>query len=118
MIPGELLGLLADLTPKLPVLVVLPRVLPRDYPEYVVGLPVGLATAGRQGDAPYELSGLGLDDHLVADAQVEIPSVAEPGHPPAGDADVYEPGEGSSIFRRIRDSDTSRIASGETLYAS
>src|SRR5215211_3202208 len=117
MVPGELLGLVADLAPELPVLVVLPHVFRRDDPEYVVGLRVRFAAPRRQRDAPDELPDLGRDDYLVADPEVEVPGVAEPRRAPAGDADVHEPGERPSILCRVRDNATSRIASGETLYA-
>ena len=90
----------------------------RDDPDYVVGFGVRLAAAGRQGDAPDKLPHLGRDDHRVPDPEVEVPRVAEPGYAPARDPDVDEPREGMSIFRRMRDNVTSRVASGETLYAS
>src|SRR5918998_1808211 len=118
VVAGELLGLVADLAPPLPVLVVLARVLLGHEADDVVGLGVGLAAPRRQGDAPDEVPHLGGDDYLVADPEVELPRVAEPRGRPAGDADVDEPGEGASMLCRIRDNATSRIASGETLYAS
>ena len=61
-------------TPKFPVGVLRPCVLLRDDADYVVGLGVGLAAAGRQGDAPDELPHLGRDDHRVADPEVQIPA--------------------------------------------
>src|SRR5215218_5627172 len=70
IVAGELLGLGADLSSPLPVLVVLPRVLFGDEAYYVVGLGIRFAAPRRQGDAPDELPHLGRDDNLVADSEV------------------------------------------------
>jgi hypothetical protein len=70
VIAGELLGLGADLSSPLPVLVVLPDVLFGDDAEYVVGLGVRFAAPRRQSDAPDEVPYLGRDDDLVADPEV------------------------------------------------
>src|SRR5829696_1925944 len=70
VVAGELLGLVADLSAPLPVLIVLPRVLFGDYAEYVVGFGIRFAAPRRQGDAPDELPHLGRDDDLVADPEV------------------------------------------------
>ena len=123
MVAGELLGLGADLTPQLPVLAVLPLILGGSDAQDVVGRRVGLAASRRQGDATDENIILGLDDDPIAYAQVEVVCVAELCDALARDTNVYEPGELpgreiSTIFRRVRDNVTSRIASGETLYAS
>src|SRR5215212_10948259 len=118
MIPGELPGLFPDAAAQFPVAILRPCVLLRDDPDYVVGFCVRLTAAGREGDAPYQFPHLGRDDYRVADPKVQVPRVAEPGHAPARDPDINEPREGTSIFCRIRDNVTSKIASGETLYAS
>ena len=72
--------------------VFVPFVLLRDDAEDIVGFSVRLAATGRQGNAANKLPHLGVHDDPVADPQVEVPGVAEPGYAPAGDADVYEPG--------------------------
>src|SRR5215213_503820 len=118
VVPGELPGLFPDAASQFPVAILRPGVLLRDDPDYVVGLCVRLAASRRQGDATDQLPHLGRDDYRVADPDVKVPRVAEPGDAPARDPDIHEPREGSSIFRRMRDNVTSRIASGETLYAS
>src|SRR5215204_3902845 len=118
VIPGELPGLFPDLPTELPVAVFGPLVFGGDDPYYVVGFGVRLTAPRRQGDAPDQLPHLGRDDHRVANPQVQVPRVAEPGYAPARDSDVDEPGERASIFRRMHDNVTSRVASGETLYAS
>src|SRR5919107_418951 len=118
MVPGELPGLFPDAASQFPVAILRPGVLLGEDPDYVVGLGVRLAAARRQGDASDQLPHLGRDDYRVADPEVKVPRVAESGDAPARDPDVHEPGEGTSIFRRIRDNVTSRIASGKTLYAS
>src|SRR5918993_3283161 len=118
VVPGQLPGLFPDAASQFPVAVLPPGVFLGDDPDYVVGFCVGLAAARRKGDATYQLPHLGRDDHRVADPEVQIPRVAEPGYAPAGDPDIHEPREGTSISHRMRDNVTSRIASGETLYAS
>src|SRR5215210_4612431 len=118
VVPGELPGLFPDAASQFPVAFLRPGVFLRDDPDYVVGFCVGLAAAGRQGNAADQFSHLGRDDDRAADPEVQIPRVAEPGYAPARDSDVHEPREGASNFRRMRDNVTSRVASGETLYAS
>src|SRR5918992_3490175 len=118
VVPGELPGLFPDGASQFPVAILRPGVLFSDDPDYVVGLGVWLAAARRQGDATDQLPHLGRDDYRVADPEVKVPRVAESGDAPAGDPDIHEPREGTSIFRRMRDNVTSRIASGVTLYAS
>ena len=118
MVAGELLGLVPDLAPQLSVPVVLSLVLGGCDAQDVVGGQVGFTTPRSQGDASDKDAILGLDDDLVANPKVEVAGVAELRDPLAGDADVYEPREDSSIFCRLRDSATSNIASGETLYVS
>src|SRR5215204_475763 len=118
VVPGELPGLFPDGASQFPVAILRPGVFLSEDPDYVVGLCVRLAAARRQGDAADQLPYLSRDDYRVADPEVQIPRVAEPGDAPPGDPDIHEPGEGASIFRRMRDNVTSRIASRETLYAS
>src|ERR687893_937430 len=118
VVARELAGLDAHLAPELPVAVLLALVLLCDDAHDVVGFGVWLAPARRERHPPDKVPDLGGDDDPVADAEVEVAGVAEPGYAPARDADVDEPGKGSSTLCRIRDSATSRIASGETLYAS
>src|SRR5215213_2986606 len=118
MVPGQLPGLFPDVASQFPVAVLRPAIFLRNDPDYVVGFCVGLAATGRQGHAADQLPHFGRDDDRVADSEVQIPRVTEPCHAPARDPDVHEPREGASIFRRMRDNVTSRIASGDTLYAS
>src|SRR5215210_7765349 len=118
VVPGKLPCLFPHGASQLPVGILSPGVLLGNDPDYVVGFCIRLAAAGRKGDASDELPHLGRDDHRVADPEVQVPRVAEPSYAPAWDPDVNEPREGASIFRRMLDNVTSRVASGETLYAS
>src|SRR5918992_1513401 len=118
VVPGELPGLFPDGASQFPVAILRPGVLLSDDPDYVVGLRVRLAATRGQGDAADQFPHFSRDDYRVANPEIQVPRVAEPGYAPAGNPDIHEPREGASIFRRMRDNVTSRIASGETLYAS
>jgi hypothetical protein len=89
MIPQQLDGFLAKVSRHVSVSFLLLCILFGDDPRDIEGLRVRFAATRRQGNSAYKLTHVRRHNDPVADAKIEIPSVAQLRDAPSGQPNVY-----------------------------